>query len=104
SHAAAPAPTAAPAAPPPKVGFFGHLARFYTTNFARFSGRPPRREFWSILIIVGLLSAILGGFVVWGTMDSMERYNLNLSRPGLWQAANASQMAVIAGIILLALL
>lgn len=101
AHAAAPA---AAAAPPPKVGFFGHFPRFYTTNFAKFSGRARRQEFWSVLIINGVIFTILGGFVVWGTMDAMKRFRLNLNRPDLWEAANASQMSVIAGIILLALL
>lgn len=79
AHVAAPidGEIAADAPQPGRRSLFGHFLACVTSNYLRFSGRAPRREYWgfALFMFLFLVVAIFGGLIVdamVGNLDSDE--------------------------------
>lgn len=71
---ALPQQTTTPIAPPivvePELGLFDYFKRAMTRDFAKFSGRARRKEFWGFVLFVSLISLGLGTIIAIGLATS----------------------------------
>lgn len=94
---------AAPASDDTDIGLFGYFCRTITRDYARFSGRARRREYWGFVLfyLIGLLVTSLFAFILIGS--TLERSGPSTTQvffsPVGYMAALILALAILAMII-----